>query len=431
MIRSMKWLRNPKLYLPTGALLLLYLAWQYMPMPVTGQWSEAELALLESLHIENLGPLPPDPGNAVADDPRAAELGHQLFFDTRLSSTGEVSCATCHQPEHAFTDQLPLAEGVAVGNRNSMGLVGVAYSPWFFWDGRKDSLWSQALEPLENPAEHNTDRISVLHVVYNEPRYRKQYESLFGALPALKDRQRFPASGSPQHGDHRMQEAWYAMSVEDRHAASQAFANLGKALSAYQRKLMPGAAALDEYLSLALEDGGKLQDGGLGRREVAGLELFIGRASCIDCHNGPLLSNNAFHNTGVLPPPGQLPSQGRAFGLRVARDDPFNCQGAFSDSEPEDCLELRFARGGGDFVGAQRTPSLRNVGLTAPYMHAGQIGTLVEVVRHYDTAGVAVVGHNEVEALGLRAVERRQLEAFLRSLDAPLATDTRWLQTPE
>lgn len=421
---------NKKFLIPIAFLLLLYLGWQYVPVPMPAEWTEEELALLQSLQLDTLPPPPPDPGNAVSDDPLAAEFGHLLFFDTRLSRNGAVSCATCHQPEHAFTDQLPRGVGLGEVDRNTMGLTGVAYSPWFFWDGRKDSLWSQALEPFENPQEHGTNRMQVLRVVAGDAPYRELYKTLFGPLPDLSDSVRFPAQASP-HGGPEVQDAWYAMSEKDQYQVSLAFANLGKALSAYQRLLMPGEAAFDDYLLQALDDGRIKQDGTLSGAERAGLRLFIGKAGCIDCHNGPLFTNNSFHNTGVLPVPGTLPSQGRAFGLRVARDDPFNCQGTFSDSEPDDCIELRFARGGGDFVGAQRTPGLRNLSHTAPYMHAGQIETLADVVRHYNAAEVSIVGHNEVEPLQLRAVERRQLEQFLRTLDAPLATGERWLQAPD
>ncbi|NNE36723.1 MAG: hypothetical protein HKN08_00335, partial [Gammaproteobacteria bacterium] len=106
------------------------------------QWTNDELAILESLSLDSLPPLPPQPSNAVADNPAAAKFGHQLFFDTRLSSNGEVSCGSCHKPEFKFTDRLPRAQGVGVTPRKTMTIIGMAYAPWLFWDGRKDSLWS-------------------------------------------------------------------------------------------------------------------------------------------------------------------------------------------------------------------------------------------------------------------------------------------------
>ena len=124
--------------------------WPTSPKP----WSVAEIAILESMSLENLPPLPNDPSNAVADDPRAAELGHALFFDTRLSLNGGVSCATCHQPERKFTDGLVKGQAIGTSNRHTPSIIGTAYSPWLYWDGRRDSQWSQALSPLEDENEH-------------------------------------------------------------------------------------------------------------------------------------------------------------------------------------------------------------------------------------------------------------------------------------
>src|SRR5688572_13674831 len=104
------------------------------------RWSEEEVAELRTLWLGSLEKLPADPTNRVADDPRAAELGRSLFFDARLSATGTVACATCHIPDKEFQDGTPLAKGVGVTNRRTMPIAGTAYSPFLFWDGRKDSL---------------------------------------------------------------------------------------------------------------------------------------------------------------------------------------------------------------------------------------------------------------------------------------------------
>ena len=112
----------------------LWLGWQWLPTPWPSDWSESERQLIQSLSLTQLPPLPADHSNAVADNPDAARLGQYLFFDTRLSANGSVSCATCHQPNRLFTDGKTLAEGLAQTDRNTMGLPGVAYSPWLFWD---------------------------------------------------------------------------------------------------------------------------------------------------------------------------------------------------------------------------------------------------------------------------------------------------------
>lgn len=409
----------PRLRLLAVVLILLtaWALWEQVPAPLPRQWSAAELAQLRSLALQNLPSLPADPGNAVADDPQAAELGGLLFFDTRLSANGKVSCATCHQPQKAYTDGLALAQGQGQVQRNAMGLAGAAWSPWFYWDGRKDSQWSQALAPLEHPLEHGSNRVQVARLLLTDPAYRRLYEALFGdALAmALADTARFP-DATPL-GDARQQAAWQALSTQDQYAINRVFSNAGKALAAWQRQLLPAPAPFDAYVA-GLDDAATVhQRDSLTRAQLAGLRLFLGKAQCIQCHNGPLLTNNAFHNTAVLNAPGIVPAAGRAAGLRLAQADPFNCLGPYSDADPQQCQELRFARDGDEMVAAQRTASLRNLAATAPYMHAGQIATLEEVIEHYDRAEMALVGHNEAKPLGLRAVEKRQLRAFLDSLN--------------
>ena len=133
--------------------------------PRGDRWTDEEVAQLSSMSLRELGPAPADPTNRVADDPHAAEFGRQLFFDTRLSANGQVSCATCHIPEKEFQDGTPLAKGVGVTNRRTMPIAGMAHSPFLFWDGRKDSLWAQALGPLESPVEHGGSREQYAKVI--------------------------------------------------------------------------------------------------------------------------------------------------------------------------------------------------------------------------------------------------------------------------
>src|SRR5690606_10986809 len=273
-----------------------------------------------------------------------------LFFDTRLSANGQISCASCHRPERLFTDGKTLAEGLSRVDRNAMGLLGVAYSPWLFWDGRKDSLWSQALEPLENPREHGISRVDVARLLAADPDYNEIYSDVFAehtpevTLMDLLDRERFP-DATPLGNEHQ-QKAWLMMSAEDRDLVNRVFSNAGKALAAWQRLLVPGAAAFDQYADALAADASVRKPEILDNSTVAGLRLFISKAQCINCHNGPLFTNNAFHNTAVLSASGLLPAAGRSEGLRRVQSDEFNCTGPYSDAEPELCIELRFARGG-------------------------------------------------------------------------------------
>jgi cytochrome c peroxidase len=127
-----------------------YYAWMYRPVsPVP--WTDASKATLRSLWIESLPPLEADPSNRVADNDDAVIMGNRLFFDTRMSASGGISCATCHQPDLEFTDGLSRGRGIGESKRNTRSIVGVAHSPWFYWDGRRDSLWSQALSPHGRP----------------------------------------------------------------------------------------------------------------------------------------------------------------------------------------------------------------------------------------------------------------------------------------
>lgn len=353
--------------------------------PVADRWTEEDVAQLSSMSLRELGPPPADPTNRVAGDPRAAELGRALFFDARLSANRQVSCATCHIPDREFQDGLPLAKGVGVTNRRTMPIAGMAHSPFLFWDGRKDSLWAQALGPLESSVEHGGSREQYAQLI--AAHYRTEYEAIFGAIPARSTRDE----------------------------ATTVFVNMGKAIAAYERTIEYAPSRFDRYVD-ALTATGRAPHGLLSADEVAGLRLFVGKASCVNCHNGPLLTNNEFHNTGVPARPGLPADSGRLAGADAVLRDEFNCRSRWSDSRSK-CAELEFLITGDHALErAFKVPSLRNVAERGPYMHAGQFSTLGEVVEHYNRAPKAPAGHTELEPLRLSAQERRELEAFLRSL---------------
>ena len=335
--------------------------------------------------IGSLEELPPDPTNRVADDPGAAELGRQLFFDTRLSANGRVACATCHKPDQEFQDGTPLATGVGTTNRRTMPIAGTAYSPFLFWDGRKDSQWAQALGPLESPVEHGGRRDQYAQVVADH--YRADYESVFGAMPMLT-------------------------TPDD---VTAVFVSIGKAIAAYERRIQYRPSRFDAYVE-TLAATGRAPESVLTPDEVAGLKLFTGKANCTQCHNGPLFTNNEFHNTGVPAAP-ELPADlGRMTGSKGVLSDEFNCRSKWSDAR-EACKELEFmAVASHEQERAFKVPSLRNVAERAPYMHAGQLGSLTDVLAHYNRAPAAPAGHTELKPLKLNARELRQLEAFLRTL---------------
>lgn len=388
-------------------------------------WSAPQAKILGSLWIGSLPPPPPDPSNRWADDPRAVALGHRLFFDPRLSGNGEISCASCHRPDRHFTDGLPRGRALAEAARNTPTVVGAAWSPWLFWDGRKDSLWAQALAPLEHPGEHGGTRTQVAWVVVRH--YRAEYEALFGRLPDLSDPARFPVEAGP-HAGREGEARWQAMSEEARQAVTEIAVHLGKAIAAYERQLRPGASRFDRYVEALVAGDRRAMAAALSSDEVAGLRLFLGKADCTQCHSGPLLTHHGFHNVGTPGAPGLPPLNGRIEAVQEVLLDPFNCLGPWSDAPVEACRELRFLKlSGEELFGAVRTPSLRNVGETAPYMSAGQLESLAEVLVHYNEAtDRSPVGHSDLQPLGLSANELAQLEAFLRSLDGAVAAPA-WL----
>ena len=394
-------------------------------------WSQEELATLRTLWIGSLRALPADPSNAWADDARAARLGHKFFFDTRFSGNGMVSCATCHEPERACTDGLPLAKGMGTAGRHTPTIIGAAYSPWFFWDGRKDSQWSQALGPMESTVEHGATRTQIAKIIAADPSYREAYEDIFGRLPGLSDEARFPSPAAPiDVPDSRAE--WDGMTSEDRSAVSRIYANAGKAIAAYERLILPGPSRFDKYVEAVLGHDSAAAQAAFSADEVAGLRLFMGKGNCTQCHNGPLLTNNDFHNTGLGSPIGVAQDVGRASGIKSVLGDEFNCLGPFSDAGPGDCAELRFAKTeGAELTGSFKSPTLRNVAETAPYMHDGRFATLAAALDHYDRAPDASIGHSELTPLGLSARELAQLESFLMTVSGPTNTDPAFLSPPE
>jgi cytochrome c peroxidase len=350
-------------------------------------YTPAEVRVLRSLWLGTLPPLPDDPSNAHDTDPRAARLGRRLFFDTRLSANGALSCATCHPPGGSFQDRKPVAEGLGRLERRVMPLAGVAYNTWFFWDGRRDSLWAQAVTPIENPLELGMTRDGVATLV--AAHYRSDYETIFGALPS---------------------------EPRPEGATTRVFVNAGKAIAAFVRTIVPTPARFDRYVEATLAGKTPGADGTLTASEIRGLRLFIGRAHCTNCHAGPLFTNGEFHFTRVPQPSGD---RGRSDVIVRMRSDELNCLGPFSDAAAAACGALRFADPDTrDTLQAFKTPSLRTVAVRAPYMNAGQLATLGDVLRFYRDKSH---GMKEIAHADLTDADLADVEAFLGTLTAPVA----------
>jgi len=407
-------MKNFKLYVAIApiAVLIFILASLGTGFADVHDWTQEQVGTLKSLWIKSIPPLPEDPSNAYANDGRAAVLGKKFFFDKRLSGNAKVSCGTCHREDYAFTDNLPLAHGMGTTGRRTMTLIGSAYYPWLFWDGRKDSLWSQALGPLESAVEHGISRVFVASVVLQH--YRDEYEGIFGPLPTVEKLGRLPAR--PAVDNPSAYKAWLKYSLEDREAVNRVYANLGKAIGAYVRTILPGVSRFDEYVA-ALEGGNRDKLAEIYTdQEARGLKIFIEKAKCTNCHVGPLFTNAEFHNLNIPVSEKMSFDAGRADGISLVLADEFNCLGPFSDATGKVCQQLWFMdTDAKKYTGAMKTPTLRNVVERPPYMHAGQFKTIREVLEFYKGSKNPDIEHQDLTEGDLSA-----LEAFLGTLSGPI-----------
>lgn len=354
------------------------------------EFSQRERAILASLSLSALPPAQ-SISNRFADNSDAQRFGELLFHDPRLSRTGTVSCASCHQPSHAFTDARALATGIGATHRNTPTLRGTAWQNWFYWDGRRDSLWSQALAPIETELEMGNNRVAVAQFILTDANYSARYEQVFGAAHNTLRQAGLPAHAGP-FGNARMKADWQRLPGAVRHDVNQLFANIGKAIAAYEHTLAPLPGRFDAFAD-AVANGASINDKlALSRREIAGARLFIdeSKTQCLQCHNGPRFSNDDFHNTATLkrldnPPPGTPLDTGRSLGAQAVLLNEFNCVGPYSDAEPEQCNHLIYMNRAQQMhvPGAFKTPGLRTVARTAPYFHDGRHASLDAVMQHY------------------------------------------------
>jgi cytochrome c peroxidase len=351
----------------------------------SGFFSDDEVKRILNMSPKGGPELPDEPSNAYADDQGAAKLGQFLFFDERLSGNGEVACATCHAPDKGFADGAKLATGIGETPRHAPTVLNAAFNRWQFWDGRTDSLWAQALQPLEAGPEHGTNRLQIVHLVAEDADYHMAYENVFGALADFSDRQRFPAHARPipNDPDHPENQAWMAMAEQDRTAVTQVYANIGKAIGAYERKLVSLDAPFDEFAQGLREDNATKMEA-IDSAAKEGLKLYLGEGQCDLCHSGAMLTNFEFHNLGVGARDWLSEDEGRIAGADQLDREEFSAAGEFSDSTDTLHPSLTFMRRG-EFrqTGAFKTPTLRNIARTAPYMHGGQFSSLSEVLQFY------------------------------------------------
>lgn len=280
--------------------------------------------------------------------PAKAGLGRKLFFDKVLSRDRSVSCASCHDPDLAFTDDEPIAVGVEgkKGNRRTPRLINRGYGRLFFWDGRAASLEEQVLEPIQNPIEMDLTLPEVVARLAEEGDYAAAFSDVFGGPPSER--------------------------------------TLAFALASYVRTILSGNSPYDRYLA----GGGEA----LSEPQQRGLEVFLGKGNCAVCHLGPNLTDEEFHNTGVGWERGKPADVGR-----------FEVTGAQAD------------------LGAFKTPGLREVAITGPYMHDGSLATLEDVVEFYDNGGEPNPALDpDMQKLNLTEQEKQDLVEFMKALNGEL-----------
>ena len=206
---------------------------------------------------------------------------------------------------------------------------------------------------------------------------------------------------------------------------------MGKAIAAYERKLKPAPSRFDNYVKAALENNQEQMNKLMTKDELSGLKLFLGKANCTICHNGPLFTDLEFHNIATPPVNVKRYDYGRKKGVTAVKRSPFNCRSEYNDAKDKSCDALRYIIvHEEETMAAFKTPSLRNVTKTAPYMHAGQYETLSEVMKHYAEPPNTKVGMSDLLPVELNDKELAQLEAFLKTLDSPIDADPKLLNPP-
>lgn len=348
------------------------------------EFTEREKNVLKNLSLNKLRPPVPE-SNKYAFNAAAQQFGEQLFNEKGLSGNGEFSCASCHQEDKFFTDALPTGVAAGTTDRNTPALHGVAWQSWFYWDGRRDSLWAQALTPIEAAKEMANDRIAVVRFIAGSDTYRKQYESIFGTFPFSANDPSLAITASPM-GDQASKRSWIELPSDTQIKINTVFSNIGKALGAFQHTLEPIKTRFDLFEQEVANGASIKEITTLNKLELEGALLFLNetKTQCLECHNGPLLSNGNFHNITTGNFTGPVFDFGREFGVQAALLDEFNCQGRYSDAKKDECLHLIYMnRDSVHMRGAFKTPTLRNITNTAPYFHDGRFTTLEQVIRFY------------------------------------------------
>jgi len=337
-------------------------------------------------NLLGLPPLPIPANNPQT--PAKIALGDKLFHDKRFSVDGAVSCSKCHDDKQAFTDGLPVSAGHhgLTGTRNAPTVLNAAFNSSQFWDGREPDLEGQAKQPLINPVEHGlTNHKQVLEIVRTDPGYLATFQTVF-----------------------------------DVSAKNLTIDHVAKAIASFERTLITGNAPFDRYYFNGQSDA-------MTAAQIRGFELFAGQGRCVSCHSieqdHALFTDGRFHNIGIgitqvqqdIPRLAQAfleaKNKGSQVDVMVLTDKKSSELGRFAVTD-----EL-------SQIGAFKTPTLRNIELTAPYMHDGSLLTLKEVMVHYNNGGVNKAGEpvndflsGGIRPLNLTDAQLDDLVAFMKAL---------------
>jgi cytochrome c peroxidase len=309
-----------------------------------------------------------------------------------------------------------MSVGVTWTLRNAPMLVNNAYYTWHNWHGSRRALWEQASVSPETGTNTAGDRCSYAHMLWDH--YRDEYNALFTNTP-LPDRldptsaEAFPAKCKPSANPTTAPGVWEAMSTADQNTILQVMCNQGKAVAAFETRLVSRDAPFDAYVA---------GTGDISLKAKRGLRLFVGKAACANCHIGSFFTDQKFHNLGVPQVGLNVPAtdQGRLEGVKELLRRPCKVDGMFSDDPNVDWVD-GIAEDVPEDLGAFRTGSLRNVTQSAPYMHTGGFATLEDVVAFYnrggDDAGFVGTKDPRMKPLGLTDTEIGELIEFLGTLD--------------
>jgi len=396
-------------------------------------------------------------GNKLSGNLDAIKWGEQLFFDKRLSGDGTMACASCHNPKTAWTKheaKTNLREGHQAA-RHVPHLWNVRYNRWYLWDGSADSLWSQALMPIENAAEMASSRVQIATLIINTPALKQTYQQLFEKMPVRLVNADLPLRGKPNSALKKnnndkdvLDQQWQQLDTVIQTDINTLFTNIGKAIASFEETIISKNSAFDQFADQLLEQSNTLinlqkdadkaksiqstvqtsliKNAAISAQAAQGLKLFIGKAGCVSCHSGAHFSDHEFHQS-FLKPINLNEDLGRYNAIDTLHNNPFNADSRFYDrtaNKQDNKLEYIYKNVA--FRGQFKTPSLRNIASTYPYMHTGEFNDLEEVVNYYTHISKRTQGNKHQEtllkSLPLSKREQQYVVEFLHTLTGQAKT---------